>query len=1543
MKTLYFARLAIVLIAATTCSMSSRAQLRKTYLDTVNTSNNITKISFFSPSAGYIASTGSPNWVGYTSDSGHTVVRKYITLGNVDYNGYSVNLTFGFGISGVKAFSQDTLLAYGDYGAVPAILYSTNGGNTFKLIYHSQYNSFQLSTGIMDMIFPQNGLIGYAVDADRILKTTNRGLTWSVVRIDPGSYFEYLEAVDNNNILAFSKTYGASKLLKTTNGGTSWTQLALPNASTSYLTYAFFISASKGWISLNNQQYGQIFYTSNGGATWTQKNNDAVLPVYCSKIKFINDSTGFGLTEMYEVLKTTDSGKVWERVPRDNSFTYLSHMHQDIQCFSSTQMWVGGDRDFLEITTNAGGLTYPKALFVIDTLNVYSTNTVNLVNYSKHGYQYKWFVNNALVATTYNASYLHNSSSAVDSVKLVVTNAVRSDTQVRYQYFTLVPPVPLPTIASFSPDTACTDFIVTITGTNLNGATAVSLGGVAASSFSVVSSTTINAVVGSGASGLVKVTTAYGTATKPGFVYTTRLKVTGFTPLSGPVGTTVYINGTNFSPIAANDTVMMGGTRATIVAASSTQLAVTVPIGAAYMPISVRVGRTIAYSNRPFVVTFVGGCPYDSTSFSPEVDYPIVGYEADVLTADLDGDGKLDFFFQDYLSAVRNTSTPGSISFGANTYVMGSAGEVCIADIDGDGRPDICGNGFVFKNTSAPGLISFSPLISYYNLNGVDFIKASDFDGDGRTDLIGLAGNTYTVVKNVSVNGSIAFSSALPSYLTLSTVEVSDCAVADVNGDGKPDLLISGQTYQSPFVAVLINTSTNGLISFNPAVFFPVPAKPNRVIIADIDGDNKPDILTIMLATQELAILKNTSSGNNVNFDTAFVLPGYPDVNGINFKVADMNGDGKLDVIFGYRSNQAFSIHLNTSTPGNISFSSPTPFASEVYPYSLGMTTGDFDGDGKTDIASLLIHVNSPNLVPSLAVYKNVYCQSVSVGVCQNSNTTITSNVVGLSYQWQLDTGLGFTNISNGVNYSGVTSQILHISNVPLAWNNYHYRCIVGSIYSAIYNIHVSQAPVIPVVTTNGSTTICQGNGVGLFSSAATGNQWYFNGSPILNATDTVIGAIQAGSYYVQVTSGACVVNSNTIQVTVVTLPPSPVISGPGSITLCTGSTVTLTSSVSSGNQWFRNAAAITGATSATYTVNQGGQYWVRTFANGCYSDNSNVVTVSQISTPTTPTINVSPASTVCAGTSVTLSASSSGCSSCTFSWNGSTPTANPSITVTAAGTYQVTVTNGCGTAVATQVITTTPNPVITVSASSSSICSGSSTILTASGATTYSWSPATGLSSTSGAVVNASPTVPTVYTVTGVTNGCSGSATKNITVTPTVAPAILITATCSGNTVSFASTSTNGGSSPVIQWFVNNVLTGTGPAFVLNNASNGTSVYARLASSATCASPQQVNSAPVVINCVATAVSNIDGLESIEVLPNPTSGPVTVKFKLHVIKKVVIEVMDASGQRILSTLPENLYGETKKDVDLSKFSRGVYYLKITIGSGVYSHKIVLQ
>ncbi|GAA4384167.1 IPT/TIG domain-containing protein [Hymenobacter koreensis] len=144
---------------------------------------------------------------------------------------------------------------------------------------------------------------------------------------------------------------------------------------------------------------------------------------------------------------------------------------------------------------------------------------------------------------------------------------------------TVTVPVPAPTVTSFTPTSGPEGTVVTITGTDFNGATAVAFNGTAATTFSVTNATTISATVPAGATtGSIAVTTPSGTGTSAASFTVTAPGpvITGFSPASGPVGTVVTISGTNLSTVTD---VAFGGTAATNVSATATTVTATVAAG----------------------------------------------------------------------------------------------------------------------------------------------------------------------------------------------------------------------------------------------------------------------------------------------------------------------------------------------------------------------------------------------------------------------------------------------------------------------------------------------------------------------------------------------------------------------------------------------------------------------------------------------------------------------------------------------------------------------------------------------------------------------------------------------------------------------------------------------------------------------------------------------------------------------------------------------------------------------------------------------------
>lgn len=1086
-------RIVSLLVFASILCVSGNAQLRQIYQST-EPQNDVRGLSFYSPAEGYVAYS---NWVGYTTDSGRSYSRKFITSSNIDWNGYSPWNGNGFWTRGVKAFGKDTILVYGQLDDHAAILRSTNGGNSFKLVFYSWYKAY-IKNFIAAIDFARGDHVGYAIDGDRLLKTTNRGIGWSIAAVEPDAELVNLQVISNNEVFAVGRSF----VYRTTNGAGPFSKIAVPGGT---LAHASFLNTSKGWASLGSD----IYYTSDAGVTWSKKN---LMPRPLYKLKFINDSTGYAITDGYDLMKTTDSGKVWEPVPRDNNFSG-GYGHTELYFLTNYQFWAGGEAGFLEITLNGGGPVLPRGYFSIDTAGVHLSNTVRLSSLSKPNYTHKWFRNGVLIGTGYTVSYMHGPYDALDSILLVVINGSRTDTGVQLQRFNALPAPAVPTINSFTPVTGPTGTEITITGTNFTGANSVKVGGVEASSFIIVSSHIIRAVVADSSTGAVVVTTPIGTASRPGFTWYIPFAIRFFSPLAGPAGTQVTIKGNLFNTVPANNIVYFGGVKANVLAATDSSLLVAAPAGAGYEPISVTTNGRTAYSKLPYTLTFAGGRSLTAETFAFRTDINSGWSDWILSTGDFDMDGKPDIITspmgsENKLSIFRNKSTLNNVTFDPVHFIplaswITEFPTVVRGDLNGDGKLDIVSadgrysNFSVITNTSSGGNLSFSPWSHFpgYYPYSFQFAGIMDFEGDGKPDIFGTHGGRMAVYQNNSTGSGLSFSNVT---FNLYSGQGGDCAAADLDGDGKPDLVSHGKLH----MRLYRNTSNGGKISFTNQYTLPTEVQnyPGRLAISDLDGDGKPDLI-IKGNSNLVSVFRNTSRPGQIIFEARedFLLPSQI----VRFAIGDLNGDGKPDVAatisdFSTDIDQDITISLleNTSTPGNISFAEKVDIHMDPFLHSIRhIAISDIDSDGKNDI------VCTDNELNAISVFLNQ--QGVNaVRICQAGATTLNAGNNGSSYQWQQNISGTFTDISNGGNFSGSNSQALQISNVPAAWNGRQYRCLVDGNVSRLYRLVVDTfaRPGVTVATKN--LSVCENSPVTFTSSASNSGknphyEWQINNVPV--------------------------------------------------------------------------------------------------------------------------------------------------------------------------------------------------------------------------------------------------------------------------------------------------------------------------------------------------------------------------------------------------------------------------------------------------------------
>lgn len=190
-----------------------------------------------------------------------------------------------------------------------------------------------------------------------------------------------------------------------------------------------------------------------------------------------------------------------------------------------------------------------------------------------------------------------------------------------------------------------------------------------------------------------------------------------------------------------------------------------------------------------------------------------------------------------------------------------------------------------------------------------------------------------------------ATSFAPKSDLTTGTVPYSVTS-GDLDGDGRADLIVANKNSNS--ISFYRNTSVAGNISFASRIDSTLSGQPQCVAVADIDGDGALDVLAANYTGTSLSVFRNISTSGTIALANQIVLSTGASSNSI--AIGDIDGDGKPDIVTTYNSSSYVAVLRNLSTPGNISFAGFTTFLTASSPFSVAIN--DIDGDGKPDIVT---------------------------------------------------------------------------------------------------------------------------------------------------------------------------------------------------------------------------------------------------------------------------------------------------------------------------------------------------------------------------------------------------------------------------------------------------------------------------------------------------------------------------------------------------------------------------------------------------------------
>ena len=347
-----------------------------------------------------------------------------------------------------------------------------------------------------------------------------------------------------------------------------------------------------------------------------------------------------------------------------------------------------------------------------------------------------------------------------------------------------------------------------------------------------------------------------------------------------------------------------------------------------------------AGGNNPGEAAVYLGMPSASGTYQPGADYPTTGTDPSGIAAvDITGSGHIDMVVSNFGNGtasvfMHDPANPGKFLAATTLTTGGQPNQVVSADINGDGKPDLAfadlstsGNAIVMlQDTNNPG--QFLAPVALSTGAMTPSVAIGDLNGDGRPDVVavdydtnGNNGQVTIFFQSASSPGTFLAPVTFPAGAQPQSVRI-----ADVNGDGLPDLIVANQGpgtngTGTPGVSVLLQDATHPGTFLAP-VTYSTPWGAIDVAVGDVNGDGKPDLVVTSLGpgpTGAISILLQNAS-NPGTFGTASSYAGFGQP--LSVAIADLNGDGHPDIAIA--DGWSATVMLNSaSSPGT--FADPVP------------------------------------------------------------------------------------------------------------------------------------------------------------------------------------------------------------------------------------------------------------------------------------------------------------------------------------------------------------------------------------------------------------------------------------------------------------------------------------------------------------------------------------------------------------------------------------------------------------------------------------------
>ena len=430
-------------------------------------------------------------------------------------------------------------------------------------------------------------------------------------------------------------------------------------------------------------------------------------------------------------------------------------------------------------------------------------------------------------------------------------------------------------------------------------------------------------------------------------------------------------------------------------------------------------GSVYGTSTSPLLAQIVN--PVPANAFRMPASYPTGTGPYSIAVGDFNGDGKADLVVANLSSntvSVLLGKSDGTFQTPVNYSVVSSGPtSVAVGDFNGDGKADLAVANVYGVNVSVllgNGDGTFQRAVTYAADNQPDFIVVADFNGDGKADLAVVNGISYDVSILLG-NGDGTFQPAMNSYLALHTLSF---AVGDFNSDGNADIAFVDS---SGSVKMLLGAGDGTFVQSGNVAGFSMAS----VATADFNGDGQADLIAVSWSATAAAnanVLLGNGDGTFRKSAIALPTGAKPD----QIAVGDFNGDGKADFAV---ADEDGNVNLFLGN-GDGTFQPVITYAagSGVSSYA-GIAAGDFNGDGRADLAVAGVNVEvllgdtaTQLKFTTPAVNTTLVLASVAVQVqdnggmgvqSPNASVTLTSTPAGVSQTAPVTGGVAsFSNVA---------------------------------------------------------------------------------------------------------------------------------------------------------------------------------------------------------------------------------------------------------------------------------------------------------------------------------------------------------------------------------------------------------------------------------------------------------------------------------------------------------------------------------------------------